>query len=65
MGTSDNMQVYRLVGQASEAALRAIYLSQSHQPVRKLAYCPQVHVLFVSYCTLHILCDYVIYKLLH
>jgi len=31
------------------AALRAIYLPQSDQPVRKLAYCPQVRVLFVKY----------------
>ena len=29
--------------------LRAIYLPQSDQPVRKLAYCPQAHVLFVKY----------------
>jgi len=48
------MQVYGLVGQTSEgiwpsAALRAIYLPQSDQPVRKLAYCPQAHVLFVKY----------------
>jgi hypothetical protein len=47
------MQVYRLVGQISEgicpsAALRAIYLPQSDQPVRKHAYCPQGHVLFVK-----------------
>ena len=48
------MQVYGLVGQTSEgiwpsAALRAIYLPQSDEPVRKLAYCPQAHVLFVNY----------------
>ena len=48
------MQVYGLVGQTSEgiwpsAALRVIYLPQSDQPVRKLAYCPQAHVLFVKY----------------
>jgi hypothetical protein len=46
------MQVYGLVGQTSEgicpsAALRVIYLPQSDQSVRKLAYCPQGHVLFV------------------
>ena len=39
------MQVYGLVGQTSEG----IYLSQSDQPVRKLAYCPKAHVLFVKY----------------
>jgi len=47
------MQVYGLVVETSEgiwpsAALRAIYLPQSDQPVRKLAYCPQAHVLFVK-----------------
>jgi len=46
------MQVYGLVGQTEEGicpALRAIYLPQSDQPVRKLAYCPRAHVLFVNY----------------
>jgi len=48
------MHFYGLVGQTLEgiwpsAALRAIYLPQSDQPVRKLAYCRQAHVLFVNY----------------
>ena len=30
-----------------EAQLRAIFLPRSDQPVRKLAYCPRAHVLFV------------------
>jgi hypothetical protein len=47
------MQVYGLIGQTSEgecpsAVLRAIYLPQSDKSVRKLAYCPQGHVLFVK-----------------
>jgi len=33
----------------ASAVLRAIYLPQSDQPVRKIAYCSQVHVLFVKY----------------
>ena len=46
------MQVYGLVGQTEEgiwpeAQLRAIFLPRSDQPVRKLAYCPKDHVLFV------------------
>jgi len=50
------MQVYGLVGQTEEgiwpeAQLRAIFLPRSDQPVRKLAYCPQAHVLFVKYDT--------------
>jgi hypothetical protein len=46
------MQVYGLVGQTevgilAEAQLRVIYLLRSDQPVRKLAFCPKGHVLFV------------------
>ena len=46
------MQVYGLVGQTEEgiwpeAQLRAIFLPRYDQPVRKLAYCPKAHVLFV------------------
>jgi len=57
------MQVYGLVGQTSEgiwplAALRAIYLPQSDQPVRILAYCPQAHVLFVKCSALVDVCAY-------
>jgi len=45
------MQGDGLVGQTLEgiwpSAFRAIYLSQTDQPVRKRAYCPQGHVLSV------------------
>jgi hypothetical protein len=37
----------RKVSGPQSSALRVIY-SQSDQPVRKLAYCPQGHVLFVN-----------------
>jgi hypothetical protein len=46
------MQVNGLVGQTEEGIwpeeqLRAINLPRSDQPVRKLAFCPKGHVLFV------------------
>jgi hypothetical protein len=41
------MQVYGLIGQTEEGALRAVYFPRSDQPVRKLAFCPKGHVLFV------------------
>jgi hypothetical protein len=46
------MQVYGLFGQTEEglrpeAQMRDIYLPRSDQLVRKLAFCPKDHVLFV------------------
>ena len=35
------------------SALQTIYLPRSAQPVRKLAYCSQAHVLFVKYSLLY------------